>query len=158
MRRLARLSLILPFCAALAAPLALAAAPAAAQERTLTVQGGQVSAPVGVLVQVRSVRVSPDATVLHLVASFDSHATSFVNLNDSQNAYLEYGEGQRLHLRQVEDNPWLRVVNGETLEGDLVFPGTLPADVKEVVLVLNPGNAPDDTDAPGLRVTLALAS
>lgn len=152
--RLARLSLILPICAALALPLS----PAVAQERTLTVEGGQASAPVGVLVQVRSVRVSPDATVLHLLASFDSQATSFINLNDSQNAYLEYGDGQRLHLRQVPDNPWLRVVNGETLEGDLVFPGTLPADVNKVVLVLNPGNAADDTDAPGMRLTLVLAS
>lgn len=155
MRCRPRFPLIVTLCAALAAPLS----PALAQERSLTVTGGQISAPVGVLLQVRSVRVSPDATVLHVVASFDSHDTSFIELNDAENAYLQYGadEGQRLHLRQVQDNVWLRIANGETLEGDLVFPGALPADTTQVTLVLNPGYAPDDTDAPGITLPLTLA-
>lgn len=152
MQKPIRMGLVLAFGAA------LLAGPGFAQDRTIEIQGGQASSPTGVLFQVRSVRVSPDATVLHVVASFDSQATNSVNLNDGENAYLSFGEddSQRLHLRQIEDNPWLRISNGETLEGDLVFPGALPQDATQATLVLNPGNEVGDPDAPGLTLPLAL--
>ncbi len=129
-----------------------------AEERTLTIEGGQVSVPVGLMVQVKSVTLGEDATTVRLLASFDSHLTNFVNMNDSENAYLAWGEGaeQRLHLRQIQDNKWMRISNGQTMEGDLVFPGTVPSDATSLTLVFNPGRSGDDTSAPGVTVPLEL--
>ncbi|MHC1999945.1 hypothetical protein ACYQR9_05815 [Methylobacterium sp. CM6241] len=131
---------------------------ALAADRTVTIVGGQVSAPVGLTVQVKSVTLGEDATTVRLLASFDSHKTTFVNMNDRQNAYLAWGDGaeQRLHLRQIADNKWMRVLNGRTMEGDLVFPGALPSDASRLTLVFNPGRSGDDINAPGITVPLAL--
>lgn len=143
---------------ALALALALPAA-ALAEERTVTVEGGQASAPVGLLVQVKSVTIGEDATTVHLLASFDSGETNWVNMNDSENAYLAWGEGEaeRLFLRQIPDNKWMRIETGQTMEGDLVFPGTIPPGAAHLTLVFNPGQSGDDTSAPGLTVPLDLA-
>lgn len=129
-----------------------------AEERSFTISGGQVSVPVGLTVQVKSLTVGDDATKVRLLASFDSHQTNSVNMNDNENAYIAWGEGEqdRLHLRQIADNKWMRIGNGQTMEGDLVFPGVLPADVTKVSLVFNPGNTGDDTSAPGVTVPLEL--
>ena len=130
-----------------------------AGERNFTVSGGQVSTPVGLMVQVKAVTIGEDATKVRLLASFDSHATNSVNMNDEENAYLAWGEGEqeRLHLRQIPDNKWMRIANGQTMEGDLVFPGVIPAEVKKVSLVFNPGRDGDDTTAPGVTVPLELS-
>lgn len=129
-----------------------------ATEQTFTVSGGQVSVPVGLTVQVKSVTVGDDATRVRLRASFDSHKTTFINMNDRENAYLSWADGDqnRLHMRQIDSNKWMRISNGKTMEGDLVFPGTIPADAKNVVLVFNPGNSGEDTNAPGVTVPLEL--
>ncbi|MFT4162187.1 hypothetical protein [Shinella sp.] len=117
-----------------------------------------MSVPVGLTVQVKSVTVGDDATKVRLLASFDSHQTNSINMNDNENAYIAWGEGEqdRLHLRQIADNKWMRIGNGQTMEGDLVFPGVLPAGVTKVSLVFNPGNTGDDTSAPGVTVPLEL--
>lgn len=129
-----------------------------AEERSLSVQGGQVSTPVGLTVRVKSITVSGDATTVHLLASFDSHRTNSVNMNDAENAYLAWGEGeeQRLSLRQVRDNRWLRIANGQTMEGALVFPGVIPPEAARLTLVFNPGRSGHDTNAPGVTVPLEL--
>ncbi len=131
---------------------------ASAEERNFTISGGQASVPVGLTVQVKSVVVGEDAVKVRLLASFDSQATNSVNMNDDENAYLAWGEGgdERLHLRQIADNKWMRIGNGQTMEGDLVFPGVIPAGVKKVTLVFNPGREGDDTNAPGVTIPLAL--
>ena len=97
---------------------------ALAADRTVTIVGGQVSAPVGLTVQVKSVTLGEDATTVRLLASFDNHKTTFVNMNDRQNAYLGLGRrgGTAPPPRQIADNKWMRVLNGRTMEGDLVFP------------------------------------
>ncbi len=129
-----------------------------AEERTFTVNGGQVSAPVGLLVRVKSVSVGEDATTVSLLASFDSRQTNFVNMNDSQNAYLAWGDApdQRLFLRQVGENKWMRIGNGQTMEGTLVFPGAIPPGTARLTLVFNPGRPGDDTSAPGVTIPLDL--
>lgn len=129
-----------------------------AEERSLPVQGGQVSTPVGLTVRVKAITVSEDATTVHLMASFDSHQTNSVNMNGEENAYLAWGEGeeQRLSLRQVRDNRWLRIVNGQTMEGALVFPGVLPPEAPRLTLVFSPGRSGHDTNAPGVTVPLEL--
>ena len=111
----------------------------------------------GVTARVKSVTIGDDATVLGVVLSFDSQATSYVELAGAD-SYLSFGETQRLHLRQIADNPYLRISNGQSLTGELVFPGTIPADTQEISLVFNEGNAGDDTSAPGLVVAVPLAA
>ncbi|XUY26817.1 hypothetical protein RMR21_000040 [Agrobacterium sp. rho-8.1] len=129
-----------------------------AAEQNFTISGGQVSVPIGLTVQVKSVTVGEDATKLRLRASFDSSKTLSVNMNDQENAYLSWADGDqgRLHMRQISSNKWMRISNGKTMEGDLVFPGTIPADVTKVVLFFNPGNSGDDTNAPGVTIPLEL--
>lgn len=112
---------------------------------------------VGVTARVKSVTISDDATVLGVVLSFDSQETNYVELA-GDDTYLSYGDDQRLHLRQIADNPYLRISNGQSLTGELVFPGTIPADIKEVSLVFNDGNDGSDTSAPGLVVTVPMAA
>lgn len=129
-----------------------------AEERTVTIKGGQVSTEVGLTVQVKSIKLGDDATTLRLLASFDSQATNFVNMNDDENAYLAWGDApeQRLHMRMIGENKWMRVINGQTMEGDLVFPGSVPDDVERLTLVFNPGQDGDDTNAPGVTLPLDL--
>lgn len=129
-----------------------------AEERTVTIKGGQVSTEVGLTVQVKSIKLGEDATTVRLLASFDSHATTFVNMNDDENAYLAWGDApeQRLHMRHIADNKWMRITNGQTMEGDLVFPGAVPDDAEKLTLVFNPGQSGDDTSAPGVTVPLDL--
>ncbi len=129
-----------------------------AEERTVTIKGGQVSTEVGLTVQVKSIKLGDDATTVRLLASFDSQATNFVNMNDDENAYLAWGDApeQRLHLRMIGENKWMRVINGQTMEGDLVFPGSVPDDVERLTLVFNPGQDGDDTNAPGVTLPLDL--
>lgn len=141
------------FVAALALPTFAFAA-----DKTVTISGGQASTPVGLTVQVKGITIGDDATKVHVLASFDSHKTNSVNMNDNENAYLSWGEGQqdRLHMRQIADNRWMRIANGQTMEGELLFPGTLPADVTKVTLVFNPGRNGEDTNAPGITLPLEI--
>lgn len=131
------------------------AAAAVAEDKVFTVENVQASVPVGATVMVKKVTVGADATVVNLVASFDSRETNRVNLNDA-NAFLDIGNGQKLHMRQLRDNPYLSIMNGQSLEGDLVFPGQIPATAKTVTLVFNEGNAGDDSSAPGVTLNIPL--
>ena len=137
------LALSLPFCAL-------------AEERSHQIEGGQVSVPIGVTVQVKTVSVGEDATTVHLLVSLDTSQTNSVEMAYSENPTLQWGEGQMLHMRQISDNPNLTLENGQTLEGDLVFPGVIPADVETVNLVFNPGKEGSDISGPGVTIPLAL--
>ncbi len=131
---------------------------ALAETRTFETAGAQVSAPVGLTVKVKSVTVGDDVVKVRLQASFDSNQTNSISMNGADNAYLAWGDGdqERLHLRQVADNKWMRILNGKTMEGDLVFPGSLPATASKVTLVFNPGNEISDVSTPGLVIPLEL--
>ena len=129
------------------------------QERSYDIAGGQVSIPVGLTVQVKSVTVGEDATKVRLLASFDSDETSFINLHDGESAYLAWGESEqeRIFMRPIAENKWLRVIsNGQSMEGDLVVPGVIPADASKLTLVFNPGKDADDTSAPGITIPLEI--
>ena len=129
---------------------------ALAEERSHQIEGGQVSVPAGVTVQVKTVSVGEDATTVHLLVSLDTSDTSSVEMAFTENPTLQWGEGQMLHMRQIADNPNLELQNGQTLEGDLVFPGVIPADVETVNLVFNPGNEGTSIAGPGVMIPLAL--
>ncbi|MGV2980927.1 hypothetical protein ACERNI_12065 [Camelimonas sp. ID_303_24] len=139
-----------------AAPAGEAASARSASDRIFKVSGGQTSVPAGVTIQVRKIVVGEDATVVHLVASFDSRRTSRVNLNEA-NATLDLGDGQRLQLRQPDDNRYLTIANGQTIDAELVFPGRIPDGTKQVALSFNAGNEGDDLNAPGVTLRLSLA-
>lgn len=121
---------------------------------TLHVQG---VSPLGLTVRVKRVEMEPDATVLSVSTSFSSTATNYVNLADGD-TYLLDGQGNKIMIKRPDDNRYLRITNGQTLEGELVFLGQIPAGTRQVELVLNDGHAPDDTSGPGLKLVLPLAA
>jgi len=131
------------------------AAPAALPGSATLAARGQASIPLGVTIVVKSVVRGEDAVTVNLVASFDSRVTNSVMLADAP-SFLLFGEEQRLSLRQPTGNRDLRIRNGQSMEGSLVFPGQLPPEVREMTLVFNEGRAPDNTSAPGVTVRIAL--
>ncbi|AGT08999.1 hypothetical protein [Paracoccus aminophilus] len=141
--------------ALIAAAFFAAAFPLVAQADTVfEIKGGQVSVPEGVLLRVKKVTVGTDATVLNVTLSYDGDSGS-VQMTDDP-TFLELPDGQRLMLRAIADNPNLAIAEGETLEGDLVFPGVIPEGTDSVKLVMNEGRKGDDIAAPGLTLTLDL--
>lgn len=134
----------------LAAP---AAAPAAApRQLPLSVQG---VANAGLTVRVKGIELGEDATVLTVSASFGSRATNFTNLAETT-TYLVDDAGNRLALRPPEDNRYVRINSGDTMEGKLVFLGAVAPSTPQLRLVINEGNTGDNTDGPGLSITLPL--
>jgi len=128
-----------------------------AEERIIEITGGQASVPVGLTVLVKSVTMGDGATKVQLQASFDGD-TNFIDMNDDEKAYLAWGEGvnERLHLRTITGNRWMRIRNGTTMEGTLIYPGLIPDGIDKIELVFNAGNSGDDHDAPGITVPLDL--
>lgn len=133
----------------------LAASPtSASQQIPVNVQG---VSPLGLTVRVKNVELTPDATVLTVSMSFSSTVTRFTNLADTS-TYLLDGSGNKIMLKRPADNQYLRITNGQTLEGEMVFLGSLPAGSSQVELVINEGHAPDDSSGPGMRLALPLAT
>jgi len=123
--------------------------------------GGQASIPIGLTVQVKAITLGEDAVTVRLLASFDSSKTSSIEMNGYGNAFLFWGdenEGGRgyLHLRQIADNPAMRISNGQTMEGDLLFPGKIPTEVKQIWLFFNDGHTDVNTSSPGITIPLEL--
>lgn len=134
-----------------AAP-APAPAPAAARELPLSVQG---VASAGLTVRVKGIELGPDATVLTVSASFASQLTNWTQMA-SGDTYLQDADGNKLMLKRVEDNRYLKIKNGDTMEGRLVFLGAVPPSATQVKLVLNEGSPQDDPNSPGLTIDLPL--
>ena len=137
-----------------AAPAAPAPAPAPAAERQLplSVQG---VASAGLTVRVKGIELGPDATVLTVSASFASQLTNWTQMA-SGDTYLQDADGNKLMLKRVEDNRYLKIKNGDTMEGRLVFLGAVPPSATQVKLVLNEGSPQDDPNSPGLTIDLPL--
>ncbi len=134
-----------------AAP-APAPAPAAARELPLSVQG---VASAGLTVRVKGIELGPDATVLTVSASFASQLTNWTQMA-SGDTYLQDADGNKLMLKRVEDNRYLKIKNGDTMEGRLIFLGAVPPSATQVKLVLNEGSPQDDPNSPGLTIDLPL--
>jgi len=129
-----------------------APAPAAARELPLSVQG---VASAGLTVRVKGIELGPDATVLTVSASFASQLTNWTQMA-SGDTYLQDADGNKLMLKRVEDNRYLKIKNGDTMEGRLVFLGAVPPSATQVKLVLNEGSPQDDPNSPGLTIDLPL--
>lgn len=137
-----------------AAPVAPAAPQPAAAPRQipLSVQG---VANAGLTVRVKGVELGEDATVLTVSASFGNRETNFTNLAETA-TFLVDAAGNRLMLRPPDDNRYVRINSGDTMEGKLVFLGAVPPSTTQIRLVINEGNAGDNTAGPGLSITLPL--
>ncbi|WP_399697662.1 hypothetical protein [Xenophilus sp.] len=134
-----------------AAP-APAAAPAAPRQVPMSVQG---TASAGLTVRVKSVEMGEDATILDISASFENRRTNFTNLAESE-TYLADSAGNRLMLKRPPDNRYLRIMSGDTMQGRLVFLGSVPPSETQLRLVINDGMPPDSTAGPGLAIALPL--
>lgn len=129
-----------------------AATPTSAHQLPLAVQG---VASAGLTVRVKGVELGPDATVLDVSASFASPLTNWTQMA-SGDTYLQDEAGNKLMLKRPEDNRYLKIKTGDTMEGRLVFLGAVPADARQVKLVINEGSPQDDTNSPGLEMVLPL--
>jgi hypothetical protein len=141
--------------AAVTAP-AVAAAPAPALAATrkvpVTLQG---VAAAGLTVRVKGVEVGGDATVLDVSISFANRITNNTMLA-LVDTYLEDESGARLHIKRPENNRNITVNEGETVDGQLVFLGSVPTSARSLKLVFNDGNQGDNIVAPGLTIKLPL--
>ena len=133
------------------------ATPAAPEAGRKVAVNAQASSPMGLTVRVKQVELAADATILTVSISLGGNQTIFTSLVDA-NTYLLDEAGNRLMPKLPEDNRFLRVRKGETLEGELVFMGALPANARQVEWVINEGNAPDNTSGPGLKLSLPISA
>lgn len=133
-----------------------APAPASAPSRIVAVDAQAVS-PLGLTVRVKQVELAADATVLSVSLSLGGDKTIFTSLS-AGDTYLRDEAGNKIMIKAPADNPHLRVRKGETLEGQLVFMGALPANARQVEWVINDGHAPDDDSGPGLKLNLPLGA
>lgn len=131
-------------------------APASAPSRIVAVDAQAVS-PLGLTVRVKQVELAADATVLSVSLSLGGDKTIFTSLS-AGDTYLRDEAGNKIMIKAPADNPHLRVRKGETLEGQLVFMGALPANARQVEWVINDGHAPDDDSGPGLKLNLPLGA
>lgn len=137
--------------AAASTPAAMAAAPAT-KKVPVVVQG---VAPAGLTVRVKNVEIGGDATVLDVSISFANRITNstMLALTDT---FIEDESGARLHIKRPENNRDISLREGETLEGQLVFLGSVPVSAKAIKVVFNDGNPGDNIVAPGLTINLPL--
>lgn len=133
-----------------------ASAPAAAPGRIVPVNVQAVS-PMGLTVRVKQIELTDDATVLTVSLSLGGDRTIFTSLVDGE-TYLRDEAGNKLMPKLPPENRFLRVRKGETLEGQLVFMGALPANTRQAEWVINEGNAPDNDSGPGMRLALPIGT
>ena len=114
-------------------------------------------APAGVTVRVLSVELGTDATVLDVSASYGGTITNDITLAGAA-TYLLDEQGNRLMLKPPQDNQYLRIVKGQTMQGKLVFLGAVAENAKSVKLVFNDNNDGNNLVDPGLTIPLPLES
>lgn len=117
--------------------------------------GVQGVAPAGVTVRVKGVEIGGDATVLDVSISFANRITDTTMLALAD-TYLQDESGAKLHIKRPDSNRDLTIREGETLNGQLVFMGSVPTSAKQLKLVFNDGNKGDNIVAPGLAFDLPL--
>lgn len=111
----------------------------------------------GLTVRVKQIELTDDATVLTVSLSLGGDRTIFTSLVDGE-TYLRDEAGNKLMPKLPPENRFLRVRKGETLEGQLVFMGALPANTRQAEWVINEGNAPDNDSGPGMRLALPIGT
>ncbi|WP_369062273.1 hypothetical protein ABOZ73_08285 [Caulobacter sp. 73W] len=110
---------------------------------------------VGATVRVKNVDLAEDATVLDVSISFASKMTNNVEMA-SNPTYIALPNGQKLMLKAPEGNPNMNIVNGDTMNGRLVFMGAVPRDAQSISVVFNEGSSSDSIIGPFLRLDVPL--
>lgn len=114
----------------------------------------QASNEGGLLVQVQSVRREADSTRLQVSIAFSNLRRPRGTELAGGETFLRTAAGDRLMLQRPADNPKLLIGNNETMVGELVFQGTLPAEAKGLTLIINDGYSATSTTASGLVMAL----
>ena len=112
---------------------------------------------VGATVRVKNVDLAEDATILDVSISFAGKATNNVEMA-ARPTYVQLPNGQKLMLKAPEDNPNMNIVNGDTMNGRLVFMGAVPRDTQRIAVVFNEGATSDSIIGPFLRLDVPLTS
>ncbi|QNP50418.1 hypothetical protein H9K75_05505 [Diaphorobacter aerolatus] len=129
-----------------------AAATATPKKVSMSVQG---VSPSGVTVRVKGIEIGADATVVDVSISFANriNASTMLAMADT---FLEDENHNRLQIKRPDSNRNLTLRQGETLDGQLVFLGAVPASARKLRLVFNDGYQEDNIVAPGLAMELPL--
>lgn len=112
---------------------------------------------VGATVRVKSVDLAEDATVLDVSISFAGKMTNNVKMATNP-TYIQLPNGQKLMLKAPEGNPDMNIVNGDTMNGRLVFMGAVPRDAQSIAVVFNEGSSSDSIIGPFLRLDVPLTA
>lgn len=112
---------------------------------------------VGATVRVKNVDLAEDATVLDVSISFASKMTNSVEMA-SRDTYVQLPNGQKLMLKPPEGDPNMRISNGDTMNGRLVFLGAAPRDAQAISLVFNEGHTSDSIIGPFMRLDIPLTT
>lgn len=168
-------ALMLAACSQEPAPAQPAADAAAATETTAAVapasgatslwNGGQaapldiqVAHPNGVVLQLTSLQSRATETVVGVrVINGRDREVQLNRFNNNRYGYIVVDSGERIYLSPPGNNARLAIQAGQTLEGELVFLGRLPAG-QTAILVLNENSQTDSphTNQPGFRIDLPL--
>lgn len=118
----------------------------------------QVAHPNGVVLQLTSLQSRETETVVGVRVINGDDREVDLNRFNNRDGYIVVESGERLYLSPPSVNTSLAVQPGQTLEGELVFLGRLPA-TQNAVLVLNENSSVDSehTRVPGFRIDLPLA-
>lgn len=112
---------------------------------------------VGATVRVKSVDLAEDVTVLNVSISFAGKMTNNVEMASTP-TYIQLPSGQKLMLKAPEGNPNMNIVNGDTMNGQLVFMGAVPRDAQRIAVVFNEGSTSDSIIGPFLRLDVPLTA
>jgi hypothetical protein len=111
---------------------------------------------VGLWVRVSGLEIGSDATKLDVKISHSGNRERFVRLAaTNRETYLEDDSGHRLYLKPPATDRQMSINSGDTLEGQLVFIGTVSPTARKLRLVFNDGN-PGESHEPGLVIDLPL--
>jgi len=112
---------------------------------------------VGATVRVKNIDLAEDATIIDVSISFASKMTNNVEMA-SNPTFLQLPNGQKLMLKPPEGNPNMNIVNGETMNGRLVFMGATPRNAQQIAIVFNEGSSSDSIIGPFLRIDIPLTA
>ncbi|MGC4250837.1 MAG: hypothetical protein QM605_05045 [Sphingobium sp.] len=138
-----------------ASPGASPAQPAIPDKARTMALSAQGVAPIGLTVRVKGIELGTDATILTVSASYGGTDTNNVPLA-SDPTYLQDEQGNKLMLKQPSENPWMHIIRGQQMDGQLVFLGAVAPGTKTLTLVINNNNPGDSVTAPGLSIPLHL--
>jgi len=118
----------------------------------------QVAHPNGVVLQLTSLQSRATETVVGVRVINGRDREILLNrFNNNRHGYIVVDSGERIYLSPPPSNSRLSIQAGQTLVGELVFLGRLPAG-QSAILVLNENSSVDNQHSanPAFRIDLPL--